>query len=166
MSAIPMVDLNPLNQYAVDQNNEVPLTSHVEPTASTALQTDSPPIQPTASNASQAHQQTHWTDVQQSYGLHGDRQTVAIIDTGIAWDHVALGKGFGPGYRVVGGWDFAENDAKPYDDGPAGYHGTHVAGIVGAKDSTRSGVVSDVDLVALRVFDDAGRGNWSGPRVH
>ena len=23
-------------------------------------------------------------------------------------------------YRVVGGWDFAENDANPYDDGPVG----------------------------------------------
>ena len=37
-------------------------------------------------------------------------QTVAVIDTGIAYDHTSLGNGFGSGYRVIGGWDFAEND--------------------------------------------------------
>jgi subtilisin family serine protease len=61
-------------------------------------------------------------------GLDGSGQTVAVIDSGVAWDHVALGGGYGPGYRVVGGWDFAEQDSNPYDDGPAGYHGTHVTG--------------------------------------
>ena len=59
-----------------------------------------------------------------------------MIDSGIAWDHVALSGGLGTGYRVVGGWDFAENDADPYDDGPSGFHGTHVAGIIGSSNST------------------------------
>ena len=86
---------------------------------------------------------------------------MAVIDSGIAYDHVALGGGFGPGYRVVGGWDFAENDGDPYDDGPAGFHGTHVAGIVGSADSTYTGVASRADLVALRVFDDQGRGQMT-----
>ncbi len=68
-------------------------------------------------------------------------------------------KGFGAGYRVVGGWDFTEeNDANPYDDGPAGYHGTHVAGIIGSDDAKNPGVAPDVDLVALRVFNDLGKG--------
>ena len=91
----------------------------------------------------------------------GRGQTVAIIDSGIAYDHVALGGGYGSGYRVVGGWDFAENDADPYDDGPAGFHGTHVAGVIGAAGSGRAGLASGVDLVALRVFDDAGNGYFS-----
>jgi subtilisin family serine protease len=111
--------------------------------------------------ASSAHLQTGWVDSQQRFGLTGAGQTVAVIDSGIAWDHVALGGGFGPGYRVVGGWDFAESDSNPYDDRPAGFHGTHVAGIIGASDATRSGVASGVDLVALRVFDDAGKGQLS-----
>ena len=51
---------------------------------------------------------------------------ITLIDTGIAYDHLALGGGFGTSFRVVGGWDFAENDADPYDDAPAGFHGTHV----------------------------------------
>ncbi len=96
------------------------------------------------------------THIQQQYGFDGAGQTVAIIDTGIAWDHVALGGGFGAGYKVVGGWDFAENDTNPYDDGPFGFHGTHVAGIVGNADPQYHGVAQGVDLVALRVFDDNG----------
>jgi hypothetical protein len=94
------------------------------------------------------------------YGLAGARQTVAIIDSGIAYDHVALGGSLGKAYRVVGGWDFAENDANPYDDGPAGYHGTHIAGIVAADDARHSGVAPAVDLVALRIFDDQGLGRF------
>lgn len=89
-------------------------------------------------------------------GLDGSGQTIAVIDTGIAWDHVALGGGFGPGYRVVGGWDFAENDANPYDDGPVGFHGTHVAGLLAGQTDDFQGIVSGADLVGLRVFDDFG----------
>lgn len=95
------------------------------------------------------------------YGLTGQGQTVAIIDTGIAYDHPALGGGLGGGHRVVGGWDFTENDANPYDDGPYGSHGTHVAGIVGSSDATYRGVAPGVDLVSLRVFDDAGEGSFA-----
>ncbi|WP_164102209.1 S8 family peptidase [Candidatus Laterigemmans baculatus] len=97
--------------------------------------------------------------VRGSYGLSGAGQTVAVIDSGIAWDHVALGGGFGPGYRVVGGWDFAEGDADPYDDAPAGFHGTHVAGLIGGQSDSLSGIAPGADLVALRVFDDAGVGS-------
>jgi subtilisin family serine protease len=102
-----------------------------------------------------AHIQTGLAAARAAYGLTGRGQTVAIIDTGIAFDHPALGAGWGG--RVVGGWDFAENDANPYDD-PAGAHGTHVAGIVGNSDATNPGVATGVDLVALRVFADNGSG--------
>lgn len=96
--------------------------------------------------------------------LDGSGQTIAVIDSGIAYDHVALGGGYGPGYRVVGGYDFAENDDNPYDDAPAGYHGSHVAGIIGGDgylDSGQAfqGLAPGADLVGLRVFDDAGNGN-------
>ncbi|MCC6511057.1 MAG: S8 family serine peptidase [Pirellulaceae bacterium] len=109
-------------------------------------------------HASQAHQQSGWTSAAQEFGLKGSGQTVAVIDSGIAWDHWSLGKGFGAGYRVVGGWDFAENDSNPYDDGPSGFHGTHVTGIIGSDHAQNSGVAPDVDLVGLRVFNDAGQG--------
>ncbi|MGV3608718.1 MAG: S8 family peptidase [Planctomycetaceae bacterium] len=103
-----------------------------------------------------------WTEVayaRDEFGLRGAGQTVVVIDTGIAYDHKALGGGIGSGYHVVGGWDFAENDANPYDDGPAGYHGTHVGGIIGSQDSKYTGVAPGADLVSLRVFDDQGNCN-------
>lgn len=93
------------------------------------------------------------------YGFDGAGQTVAVIDTGIAYDHAAFGGGFGEGSQVVGGYDFAENDAIPYDDGPAGFHGTHVAGVIGSQDAEFSGISPGVDLVALRVFNDFGVGD-------
>jgi hypothetical protein len=108
---------------------------------------------------SSAHALTGWNSVQQNYGFTGRGQTVAVIDSGIAWDHFALGGGLGAGYRVVGGWDFSdENDSNPYDDGPSGSHGTHVSGIIGGNSSTNSGVAPGVDFVGLRVFNDQGQG--------
>ncbi len=97
--------------------------------------------------------------VRETYGIDGAGQSIAVIDSGIAWDHVALGGGFGPGYRVVGGWDFAEDDAEPYDDAPAGFHGSHVAGLLAGDSEGFTGVVPGADLVSLRVFDDQGRGS-------
>ena len=105
-----------------------------------------------------------WTGLDQvraQFGLTGQGQTVAVIDSGIAYTHTALGGGLGSGYRVAGGYDFAENDADPYDDGPAGAHGTHVAGVIGSSDAKAPGVATGVDLVALRVFDDSGEGYLS-----
>jgi hypothetical protein len=103
------------------------------------------------------------TQVRNEYGFSGSGQTVVVIDTGIAYDHEALGGGFGQDYRVVGGRDFTEeNDSNPYDDGPYGSHGTHVAGIIGGSSATYKGVAPGVDLVGLRVFNDAGTSyfNW------
>jgi len=105
--------------------------------------------------------QSDLADARARWQLRGLGQTVAVIDSGIAYDHPALGGGLGAGYRVVGGWDFtAENDADPYDDPPAGFHGTHVAGILASEDGTYPGVAPAVDLVALRVFDDQGKSDF------
>ena len=118
------------------------------------IQTNDAIANPTLANAAAEAAQ-----IAAEYGFDGSGQTVVVIDTGIAYDHAAFGNGFGEGNQVVGGYDFAENDANPYDDGPAGYHGTHVAGIIGSQDSVNTGVSSGVDLVALRVFDDRGVGD-------
>ncbi len=108
------------------------------------------------------HQLTGLDDVRDQYGFDGAGQTVAVIDSGIAYTHQALGGSLGPDYRVVGGFDFSnERDANPYDDGPSGSHGTHVAGIIGGEARLASGVAPGVDLIALRVFNDAGRGYFS-----
>lgn len=130
----------------------------VSPTSATPITpTSAEPVAATPSLLDQA------AALRTGAGLAGQGQTIAVIDTGIAYDHVSLGGGFGPGYRVVGGWDFAENDADPYDDAPAGYHGSHVAGLASgngtlADGSVFAGVAPEADLVALRVFDDFGSG--------
>jgi subtilisin family serine protease len=110
----------------------------------------------------EAHNQTGWFNVRNNYGFTGRGQTVAVIDSGIAYNHFALGGGLGSNYRVVGGWDFTEeNDKNPYDDGNSGGHGTHVSGIIGSSSGTHSGVAPGVDFVGLRVFNDSGAGYFS-----
>jgi subtilisin family serine protease len=93
-----------------------------------------------------------------SLGSRGAGVTVAIIDTGIDYNHPALGSGFGPGFKVKGGWDFVNNDADPMDD--AG-HGTHVAGIVAGQSDVITGVAPDVSLIAYKVLGANGSGSES-----
>jgi subtilisin family serine protease len=93
-----------------------------------------------------------------SLGSRGAGVTVAIIDTGIDYMHEALGKGFGPGFKVKGGWDFVNNDADPMDDNG---HGTHVAGIVAGQSDTITGVAPDVTLIAYKVLGATGGGSES-----
>jgi len=140
---------------------DLPQTDDVVTHSASLQPIDSSVGPPIEQQLAKAHSQTGWSQVHSQFGLTGKGQTVAVIDSGIAFDHVALGKGYGPGYKVVGGWDFAENDARPYDDAPAGFHGTHVSGIIGANGGSQLGVAPDVDLVALRVFTDAGKGEMA-----
>ena len=113
---------------------------------------------PFAAATVDGHELTGLTEALKNYDFTGEGQTVVIIDSGVAYDHDALGGGLGESYKVVGGWDFTEeNDANPYDDGPFGSHGTHVAGVIASEDADFPGVASGVDIIALRVFNDAGQ---------
>ncbi|MEJ2628374.1 MAG: S8 family serine peptidase, partial [bacterium] len=80
-------------------------------------------------------------------GLSGEGILVGIVDTGIDYMHPALGGGFGPGFRVIGGYDFINDDADPVDDM---FHGTHVAGIVGASSDSLIGVAPGVHFIAAK----------------
>lgn len=79
---------------------------------------------------------------------------VAIVDSGIDYDHPELV------WNFAGGIDFVNNDADPMDDQG---HGTHVAGTVGAiRDSSGVvGVAPEVDLYGVKVLASDGRGSWS-----
>jgi len=90
-------------------------------------------------------------------GYTGTGIKVAIIDTGINYNHPDLGGGFGPGKKVADGYDFVNNDAFPMDDNG---HGTHVAGIVAANGSI-NGVAPGATLFAVKVLNSAGSGSTS-----
>ncbi|ODS40205.1 MAG: hypothetical protein A7315_02645 [Candidatus Altiarchaeales archaeon WOR_SM1_79] len=90
--------------------------------------------------------------------ITGKDVLVSVIDSGIDYTHTALGGGFGFGYRVVGGYDYINDDTDPIDDW---WHGTHVAGIIGAN-GTKKGIAPDVKFLAYKVFDArGGGGTWS-----
>src|SRR5436305_5494988 len=93
-----------------------------------------------------------------AYGTRGNGVVVAIIDTGIDYNHEALGGGFGPGHKVAGGYDFANNDADPFDDNG---HGTHVAGIIAGDSATITGVAADATLLAYKALHANGSGSES-----
>ena len=80
-------------------------------------------------------------------GIDGSGFSVAVIDSGINYNHELLA----PNY--VTGYDFYDGDSDPIDDGIG--HGTHVAGTVGANDET-VGVAPEVGIIALDVFPTDG----------
>jgi subtilisin family serine protease len=82
--------------------------------------------------------------------------TVAILDTGIAFGHPDL-QG-----RTAAGLDVVNNDTDPVDDQ---FHGTHVAGIVGAATDNRVGVAGvswGAKLLAEKVLNSKGSGGTCG----
>ncbi|KAJ3361332.1 hypothetical protein GGF31_002259 [Allomyces arbusculus] len=116
-----------------------------------------------------ANNMTRVAQVHADLGLTGKGVKVGVIDTGIDYLHPAFwvpGKQCtqwkGDGCRVVDGKDFVgdaydANDplsrpspsASPMD---CNSHGTHVAGIIGGKDSLITGVALDVTFYAARIF--------------
>jgi hypothetical protein len=93
--------------------------------------------------------------VRSLYDTEGDSIMVGIIDTGIDYNHPALGGGFGPGFKVIGGYDVINNDTDPMDDHS---HGTHVAGIVAADGDEIKGIAPKALLMAFKVLDAGGSG--------
>lgn len=108
----------------------------------------------------------------------GSREVVVgVIDTGIDYRHPDLSANMwrNPGETAgdgidndrngfvddVYGWDFANNDADPFDDEG---HGTHVAGTIGAVGNNGTGVAGvnwQVSLMALKFLGADGSGTTS-----
>lgn len=100
-------------------------------------------------------------DIAQSeLGFTGKGVKIAIMDTGVDYDHPDLGGCFGPFCKVMAGYDFVGDDydagTNPVpvpDDDPDDCqgHGTHVAGIAAANGEV-VGVAPHARIGAYRVF--------------
>ena len=89
-------------------------------------------------------------------GYTGEGITIAVIDTGIDYTHPDLGGCLGSGCKVIGGYDFINNDSDPMDDHG---HGTHCAGIA-ASNGNLKGVAPDAKLLAYKVLNNYGSGTF------
>lgn len=96
--------------------------------------------------------------IQHNSGLTGKGVIVSVIDSGIDYTHPGLGAGMGPNHKVIGGYDFVDDDSDPRDERG---HGTHVAGIIAAECDSVQGIAPDVKLLAFRVINNSGAGHFS-----
>ncbi len=85
---------------------------------------------------------------------NGAGTAIAICDTGIDYRHPMLGNGGFPNSKVIGGYDFGDNDADPVPDSSQA-HGTNCAGIaagdLGNVGDYIGGVAYDAKLYALKI---------------
>ena len=86
-----------------------------------------------------------------------DEVIIAVVDTGIKYDHPDLQENFGD----VKGYDFVDGDDDPYpDDLTKETHGTHVAGIAAARIDNGIGIagISNATLLGVRALDESQSG--------
>lgn len=80
---------------------------------------------------------------------------IAIVDTGVYLQHEDLKD------KIIGGYDFVNNDTDPTDDH---WHGTHVAGIAGASTNNAIGIAGvcwNAKIMPIKVLDSTGSGYYS-----
>jgi len=81
--------------------------------------------------------------------------TIAILDSGVDLGHIDLAN------KIVGGYDFVNNDSVPQDDYG---HGTHVAGIAAASGNNGAGMAGvswGARIMPIKVLDAGGNGNFA-----
>ncbi len=140
---IPALAIN-VSPQAADALSRNPRVAYIEPDFEAQATAESTPWGVTRIKAPQV-----WP-----LGWTGDNVKVAILDTGIGYNHPDLA----PNY--VGGWDFVNNDNDPMDDHG---HGTHVAGTVAAATNLTDviGVAPQVSLYGVKVLNSSGSGTYS-----
>jgi subtilisin family serine protease len=89
----------------------------------------------------------------------GSGMAIAIVDTGVDYNHPMLGDGGFPNEKVIGGYDTGDGDPDPAPDGniPGIAHGTAVAGIaagdLGEVEDYIGGVAYGAKIYALKASE-------------
>ena len=98
---------------------------------------------------------------------------VGVLDTGVDWTHPDLAANIWSDADGYHGYNFIDGNRQPMDDnvnsydengvwqpGTYTYHGTHVAGVVGAVIDNSAGVagIAQALLMAVKVMNDSGEG--------
>lgn len=89
------------------------------------------------------------TDIPRIEGIDGTGIKIAIIDTGVDFNHPDL-FGWGPDGKVIGGYNFIQEGQPPIDNNG---HGTQVAGVIAA-DGQAVGVAPKAKILAYKVSED------------
>ncbi|MBX7166500.1 MAG: S8 family serine peptidase [Pirellulales bacterium] len=124
-----------------------------------ALQADDLAVQ-TAQSSPLIHLDSFRLDPQFA-GIDGSGLSVVVLDTGIDLNHPFFGpdaNANGVADRIVYNQDFATGAANA-EDGHG--HGSNVASIIGSQDTTYGGVAPGVNLIVLKVLDNAGFGSFA-----
>jgi len=89
---------------------------------------------------------------------NGAGVSVAIVDSGVDYNHPRLGGGTFPNSKVIGGYDHGDNDADPIPNATA--HGTACAGIaagsLGTVGDYIGGVAPNAKIYALKATSSGG----------
>jgi len=97
--------------------------------------------------------QLQMPEVWEAYGAGQSGITVAVLDTGVDYDHPDLAG------KVIKGPDYIDKDYDPKD---LHGHGTHVAGVIAANLTHAEGIrglAPNVQILAVRVLDERGSGS-------
>ncbi len=89
------------------------------------------------------------TDIPRMDGIDGTGIVIAVIDTGVDFNHPDL-FGWGPDGKVIGGYNFIHEDQPPLDTNG---HGTQVAGVIAA-DGQAIGIAPKAKILAYKVSED------------
>ncbi|KAL0145647.1 peptidase S8/S53 domain-containing protein [Mucor lusitanicus] len=165
--------INPVSYAQTDKLHPVythleqhPVIKHIYP----IYQVPRPQWQPNQRNVTfpYSNNDVQIYDIHQRLGIQGQDVLIGVLDSGIDYNHPALGKGFGPGHKVKMGKNLVEpsNDEKfgieslgeddPFDPcttADSG-HGTHVSGIIAGYDPEKNftGIAPKANLAIFRVF--------------
>ncbi|MFC4602003.1 alpha/beta fold hydrolase, partial [Cohnella hongkongensis] len=136
-----------------------PLVEYVEPNATVSLLQEGVPTKNGDSYTYRnlSGETTSWGvpaiggDIAHQAGIKGQGVKVAILDTGIS-PHTDL--------HISGGISVIDSVYSNFDDNG---HGTHVAGIIGAKINNTGvvGIAPETELYSVKVLDQFGNGKYS-----